>query len=66
VSGVPVTDTITCVDCGGTCHRVPFEPPELGWEEGDVVRYRCVDCRDEWFLEVTREDLAPEDDEPTS
>jgi hypothetical protein len=53
-----VADTITCVDCGGTCHRVPFEPPELGWEPGDVVRYRCADCLDEWFLELDEEDLA--------
>jgi hypothetical protein len=53
-----VADTITCVDCGGTCHRLPFDPPELGWDVGDVVRYRCVDCRDEWFLELTEDDLT--------
>jgi hypothetical protein len=38
-----VADTIQCVDCGGTCHRMPAEPPELGWEVGDVVAYRCRD-----------------------
>jgi hypothetical protein len=53
-----VANTITCVDCGGTCHRVPFDPPELGWEPGDVVRYRCTDCLDEWFLELDEDDLT--------
>jgi len=23
---------------------MPFEPPELGWQVGDVVVYRCRDC----------------------
>jgi hypothetical protein len=52
-----VADTIECVDCGGTCHRMPFEPPELGWEVGDVVAFRCVDCADMWYLEVDEDDL---------
>ena len=43
---MPVADTITCVDCGGTCVRLPFEAPELGWEVGDIVTYRCKDCAD--------------------
>jgi hypothetical protein len=54
---MPVADTITCVDCGSTCHRVPFEAPELGWEVGDIVRYRCTACHDEWFLELDADDL---------
>jgi hypothetical protein len=52
-----VAETIECVDCGGTCHRMPFEQPELGWEAGDVVAYRCADCADMWYLEVDEEDL---------
>ncbi|HEX3427009.1 MAG TPA: hypothetical protein VHT30_12810 [Acidimicrobiales bacterium] len=55
---MPVADTIVCVDCGGTCHRVPLEPPELGWSTGDVVTYRCVDCADLWYLEVADDDLG--------
>ncbi|HLT17100.1 MAG TPA: hypothetical protein VK007_10375 [Acidimicrobiales bacterium] len=58
-----VADSIVCVDCGGTCHRMPIEPPELGWSVGDVVTYRCRDCNDMWYLEVAEEDLA--DDDPT-
>lgn len=60
---MPVADTIICVDCGGTCHRMPFEPPELGWRVDDVVTYRCSDCADMWYLEVTEDDLV-EDDAP--
>ncbi len=52
-----VADTIQCVDCGGVCHRMPTEPPELGWEAGDVVAYRCRDCADMWYLEIDEEDL---------
>jgi hypothetical protein len=54
---VPVPDTIVCVDCGETCHRLPFDPPELGWELGDVLSYRCSGCADMWYLEVTEDDL---------
>ncbi len=53
-----VAATIVCVDCGGTCHRLRPEDPELGWEVGDVVAYRCADCADVWYLELTTEDLA--------
>lgn len=53
---VPVPATLVCVDCGGTCHRLPFEPPELGWRVGDVVTYRCVDCLDMWYVELDQED----------
>lgn len=46
-----VPEQITCVDCGGTAHRISYVPPE-GWEPGDVVAYRCADCRDRWDLVV--------------
>lgn len=52
-----VAETIECVDCGGTCHRMPWEPPELGWEPGDLVAYRCRECADMWYLVVDEEDL---------
>jgi hypothetical protein len=52
-----VAETIECVDCGGRCHRMPHEPPELGWEVGDVVAFRCSDCADMWYLEIEEDDL---------
>lgn len=55
---VGVAETITCVDCGGSCQRLPFEAPELGWQLGDVVTYRCRDCADVWYLEVGVDDLT--------
>ena len=42
--------TITCVDCGGVCHRLG-DDPELGWHLGDLV--------------VTEEDLDDEDGAPS-
>ncbi len=42
-------DTIVCVDCGGTCHRLAM-PMEGGDEPGDIVTYRCEDCLDRWDL----------------
>jgi hypothetical protein len=55
--GMPVADTIICVDCGGSCQRIPDEPPELGWQPGDVAVYRCRDCADAWYVEVDEDDL---------
>jgi hypothetical protein len=65
---VAVADSIVCVDCGGSCHRMPLEPPELGWAAGDVVAYRCRDCNDMWYLELHEDDLVDgaEGDEPPS
>ena len=53
-----VAETIVCVDCGGLCRRIPLEEPELGWQAGDVVTYRCVDCVDMWYLEIDEDDLG--------
>ncbi len=52
-----VADAIDCVDCGARCHRIPFEVPELGWQPGDVVTYRCADCVDLWYIEVHEDDV---------
>ena len=51
-----VPETIVCVDCGGTCHRISYEPDE-GFDPGDVVAFRCEDCHDRWDVELTAEDL---------
>jgi hypothetical protein len=48
--------TITCVDCGGTCHLLsaPLQDEDgyVGFREGDVVAYRCEDCLDRWDIEL--------------
>ncbi len=45
---------IVCVDCGGRCFLLTHPPdPDAadgGWQPGDVVAYRCVDCNDRWDL----------------
>jgi len=42
-------DTIVCVDCSGTCHRLTPRFDD-GDRAGDVVAYRCEDCLDRWDL----------------
>jgi hypothetical protein len=56
--GLRVAEHITCVDCGGLCHRLSYEPHE-GWEPGDVVAYRCEDCLDRWDIVLEEEDNDP-------
>lgn len=53
-------ETIICVDCGGTAHLITAPRENDAWFEGDVVSYRCQDCRDRWDLELTADD----DDDP--
>ena len=57
-------DSITCVDCGGDARLVTFEPEDGAWAVGDVVTYRCRDCRDRWDLVLEAEDLADPGDQP--
>jgi hypothetical protein len=47
--------TLTCVDCGGTCHLLstPYQDGEqVGFRPGDVVAYRCAECLDRWDVVV--------------
>lgn len=56
---IDVPEQISCVECGGTCHRLGH-PPEDGFEPGDWIAYRCADCMDRFDLQAT----DPVDDEP--
>ncbi len=56
---VALAKMIVCVDCGGDCHLISYEPDD-GFAPGDVVAYRCGDCLDRWDIEVTADDLEPE------
>ena len=44
------------------CGRLTGDP-ELGWEVGDVVAYRCRDCLDVWYLELEEPDVDDIDDD---
>lgn len=57
----PVSETITCVECGGVAHLSSFEPDE-GFEPGDIVAYVCEDCGNRHDIEVTDADAV--DDTP--
>lgn len=54
--------TIVCVDCGGVAHLITAPRENDEWFEGDLVTYRCVDCRDRWDLVLEADDLDDEDD----
>ncbi len=41
---------ITCVDCGGRCFLLTPAREDGQWYAGDLVTYRCQDCRDRWDL----------------
>lgn len=47
-----VEPEIVCVDCGGRCYLLSHEPPDDGFQPGDIVAYRCGDCMDRWDLVV--------------
>jgi hypothetical protein len=51
-----VPETITCVDCGGVCHLLSHRPPDDDFQPGDVVAYRCAECRDRWDVVVPEPD----------
>lgn len=53
-----VPDTITCIDCGGTCHRMSYRPDE-GFVAGDIVAFRCEQCLDRWDVELSDDDVDP-------
>lgn len=60
-----VPETIVCVDCGGTAHRISYPRPDAPWEPGDVVAYRCADCLDRWDLVVPGLDDDGDADAPS-
>lgn len=45
-------EEIVCVDCGGPCHLLTPAREDGQWFVGDVVAYRCRDCRDRWDIEL--------------
>ncbi len=51
--------TIPCVECGGTCHLLTYEPDD-GWGEGEIIAYRCADCRERFDLYL--DEQSPDQD----
>ena len=41
---------IVCIDCGGRAFLLTPPREDDVWEAGDIVAYRCEDCRDRWDL----------------
>ena len=51
-----VPEIITCIDCGGRCHLITIVSEEQPLHPGDIMTYRCEDCRDRWDLVLPDED----------
>jgi len=47
---------ITCIDCGGRAHLLTTWPDDDPPQPGDVMSYRCEDCRDRWDLVLPEEE----------
>ncbi len=59
---VEVPESITCVDCGEKAHLLSYAPEE-GWQEGDVIAYRCRGCNDRWDMVLEPDQsVAPDAD----
>jgi hypothetical protein len=54
---------IVCVDCGGDAYLITLPREDGAWLPGDIVTYRCRDCRDRWDL-VLPDDPDDEDEVP--
>ncbi|MFM8382264.1 MAG: hypothetical protein ACKOA6_09775 [Actinomycetota bacterium] len=50
---------IVCVDCGGRCFLITPAREDGRWYPGDIVAYRCQDCRDRWDLVLPEIDDGP-------
>jgi hypothetical protein len=50
--GVTPDATITCIDCGGPAHLISTWPADDPPQPGDIMRYRCRDCLDCWYIEL--------------
>jgi DNA-directed RNA polymerase subunit RPC12/RpoP len=52
----PPSESI-CVDCGGIAHLLTPPREDGTWLTGDVVTYRCSDCRDRWDIILEDDDV---------
>lgn len=50
-------ETSTCVDCGGVAHLLTPPREDGVWMVGDVITYRCSDCRDRWDIILESDDI---------
>ena len=57
----PPRDESICVDCGGIAHLLTPPREDGTWLVGDVVTYRCRDCRDRWDIVLDEDDVRDVD-----
>jgi hypothetical protein len=49
------SESIICVDCGGNAHLLTNPPEDGVWQIGEIVAYRCSQCRDRWDIVLVPE-----------
>lgn len=47
---------IVCVDCGGPCYPLGWQPADGEVADGTVIPYRCRDCHDRWDVVMSSDD----------
>lgn len=52
------------MDCGGPAYLITLDREDGTWRPGDIVSYRCRDCRDRWDLVLPDDDEEPANDRP--
>ncbi len=55
---------ITGLDGGGRAFLLTMAREDGRWEAGDIVAYRCEDCRDRW--DIVLDDDPDSGDDPDS
>jgi hypothetical protein len=56
-SGVPITEKIACMECGGIAVLVQLPADDEIVEAGDVLMYRCPECGQRWDVVVDDQDV---------
>jgi uncharacterized Zn finger protein len=58
---VPISERISCMECGETAVLVQLPGEDEVIEAGDVLVYRCPDCGQRWDVVVDDADLLDDD-----
>ena len=58
---VPISEQISCMECGGTAVLLQLPADDEMIEAGDVLMYRCPDCGQRWDVVVDEDDVDADD-----
>ena len=52
-----ITETIVCVECGGTAYLLTGFPPDDPPRAGDIIPFRCGDCMERFDIVLEEDDF---------